>query len=221
MKKKSIARFVCLVVLIFGIPSCQDDCGDLNGPVYYDVEVTGFEIPLAEEMVSDELLCSKTQGNTNGEGCFIPYRGGNFVDAKDSLLLYIRPSLAQKMAESKKMFPSGGFWFASAAYACSPVMIPKYNQRLQELYIRSNKDFNSQFPAGTNLVSLFSVLTEENEFISLPVKIQNDTAFFLQEDHRALKFNESPEREGAHVLTFEAILNDTSFVFKSDTLKLK
>ena len=221
VRKSSILKVAIVSFLVFGFPSCQeDDCGDLGGPTYYDVKVTDYKVSRVEEFVNDPDICESYLDGNRLNSCYIPYRGGA-VFAEDSLLISILPVVEQEMAFRERRPASGGFGFISAAYACDPVVLPRPSQEFEGLHISSNEDFNAEYPAGTNLVDLFSIHSEEKGVMSLNDLIQQSPDQFLLDEKTVLKFHESPESPGDHILTFKVTLSDTSFTFKTHTLKLK
>ena len=49
--------------------------------------------------------------------------------------------------------------FINSAYACSPVE-PTTDDRIRDIKIFSKRDFNSEYPAGSNLAPLFDIIVE-------------------------------------------------------------
>lgn len=54
------------------------------------------------------------------------------------------------------VFDKINFQFIQSAYACSPI-VPASDDKILDIQIYSDKDFNAEYPAGENLAELFEV----------------------------------------------------------------
>jgi hypothetical protein len=103
--------------------------------------------------------------------------------------------------------------FASA-YACSPAM-DHARQMLNKISITSAQDFNSQYPAGTELASLFSVL-------DLPFASVADLPAGFPAPKTLTIFLKEQPAEGVHNFLVTINLNDgRKFEFTTGDIYLK
>ncbi len=141
MKNSDFAK-----AIIFSLPLALAACGG-NGdddckstPREYSVNhYQGYSL----EYTSDLKQAMTDQSNKPATpGAEIPWRRLALLLKADVQTYYVR---------------TPAFSLFASAYACSPAM-DRARQMLNKISITSAQDFNSQYPAGTELASLFSVL---------------------------------------------------------------
>ncbi|QCK16855.1 DUF5034 domain-containing protein [Mangrovivirga cuniculi] len=95
--------------------------------------------------------------------------------------------------------------FSTTAYACSPLVSYSLMDSVKSVVITSDNDFNSEYPAGTNLVGLFNMLDIGSERIPFSADNLNN-AYFLdnfQKDPLTLYITKAPGEASKHVFTIE------------------
>lgn len=142
MKNKVIYMISFYSLMVFAsIPSC-DDCGGLSDTKFKVVELS-------------EELQKATKSTTNGNW--------EFTDlSSDSIFFfeYAIHLIHEIEYFSDNRLPS--FNLIQSAYACDPE--PARSQdRLENIIIRSNTAFNTDYPAGANLSELFDVVVYSND----------------------------------------------------------
>lgn len=122
----------------------------------------------------------------------------------DSLGIEVLNVLVVAMQE----VPSGdGFGF-SAAFACSPPS-PDYADKIEDIQIFSNADYNARFKEGENLKSLLRVSSSAgSDYFTDGLKVDEYIASNNRIDERGLffTFSESPDESRLHDLTIRYIL---------------
>lgn len=139
MKKKIKFLFTSyLVILLFGTISCEDDCGgiskynitSLNGNTYKAIY---------SETFSDKLVLS---------------------EIIQSSVLYNEYSInitTQTETDYSLINELNSFNLISSAYACSPVP-PSTEDKIENIEIFANLDFNPDNSIGKDLVNLFDIV---------------------------------------------------------------
>lgn len=107
-----------------------------------------------------------------------------------------------------------GFSFINSAYACSPAL-PKSQDRISNIEIYANVDFNSNLTAGVNLASIFDI-NFLNDYESNFVK--SDLSFFLTEKpllpiQSSLLLKEAPESTKNFQFTVKIYLDGVDLDF--------
>jgi len=99
---------------------------------------------------------------------------------------------------SHRVSPLVQFSFISSAYACSPVQVPVLVNKLTNLKVVSNNDYNDSLPAGHDIQSLFITTSGQtlNEVFSNSVG-----------NEFGLRFQ--PAKESFHQFKFEFEYDDT------------
>ena len=144
--KKKIRFFVTsyILFLFLGIISCGDDCGPF---------------PDSFKVISLDWKTDKI--NYSGES-------GTYVELSEiinSTVLFNEYSI--KVTPEKETYYSlrselNSFSLINSAYACDPVP-PKTNDKIENIEIYSNIDYNLEYLKNENIVNLFNVIILDNE----------------------------------------------------------
>jgi hypothetical protein len=137
--KKEIKFFIrsYVIILFLGIISCEDDCG----PFPNKFKINSFN----SETLSLEILNKNYQIKLS--------------DIENKSVLFSEFSISL-IAESESYYASNRIMknsFIMRSYACSPAP-PKTDERITNIEIFTNNDFNSVNIAGNNINHLFDVL---------------------------------------------------------------
>jgi hypothetical protein len=172
--KKKIKFFITsyIVFLCFGIISCED-CG----PFPNKFKITSFN----SEILSIEIVNENYQIK--------------LLDIDNNSVLFSEFSIRLN-AESESYYASNGIMknsFIMSSYACSPAP-PKTDEKITNIEIITNNDFNSVNKAGNNISHLFDVLVLDffnsfpyykkfdlKEYINSNPSTANELIFILKE----------------------------------------
>lgn len=172
--KKKIKFFIksYIIILFLGIISC-DDCG----PFPNKFKITSFN----SETLSLEIINENYQIKLS--------------NPENNSVLFSKFSIRLN-AESENYFASNGTMknnFIMSSYACSPAP-PKTDEKITNIEIFANNDFNSVNKAGDNINHLFDVLVLDffnsfpyynkfdlREYINSNPSTANELIFILKE----------------------------------------
>lgn len=211
MSRSFFYKIALLSIFICGIPSCEEDCNccDLDGPTYYQARIVNFEVERVDKQIAPQD--------------WEAYRTGDTVKAQGDLLIYLR-SYAERVAFFKSPSRAEGGLMLPSAYACSPVYLPKTDQKFLRLSITSSQDYDQDHPAGADLMDLFMSSGEPerhtNQRLPLAQHLSENSDYFILQAPR-LYLNKSPDLPSRHVFQFSLELSDTTFSFQSPELILR
>lgn len=196
-------------MLVFGGCSLDDqnDCTSQSNTFV----VAGYNGLVAEG--EDELIF----GGAPGE---FATSGDDFNTTFDSLMIVYQAVVTPFVSEAKE--PKGSF--ISSAYAqCTPQPIQMVNF-IDSVYITSNNDYLTNFPAGSDLASLFTVrqFNEDVGFLAEAVRIPE----FLAQNRavRATSFEiyrpaQAPTVSNEHTFTITVVhLNENVYRFSTPNI---
>lgn len=159
--------------LILSVISCDDGCGGSYPGKY---KITKLNWYISEYSYSN---------NTNDENLNLTDLTNNTVTFNKYSIL-ITPEREYYFAMNYK---TTSFNVISSAYACSPVP-PSTDEKIKNIEIFSNKDFDENHLAGSNLAELFNIVVFGNNYIEkmdLTVYFSNDNQEAGQEIALLLK----------------------------------
>ena len=149
----------------------------------------------------------------------IPVEPDGSVNYQD-FYLYVRP----EAAFFSPIRATSSFNIISKTYACDPVP-PETDDRLLSLEITANRDFNSQYPQGENLVDLFDVnvtyyRTSDYDQFSLADFLSASRKF---PDAMTMRLREAPDTGEPFVFTLKFSIDGTDldyYEFNTDSFTL-
>jgi hypothetical protein len=209
-----MTRLIIFVLLFLMVLSCQDNnCGPFESTRYDITEIIVTPVVFEELPVNIGTPVTTTVPNT-----FESINSEKFI-LELSATVIKDPTYVENKLKKEFQF---SFSLINSAHACSPPA-PYTNEKIKVLNITSNQDFSDNYPAGTNLNSLFSV-----EYNDLGV-YKNDggstrSAFRLDEyvelkpnagQLLQLKLNQKPGPIKSHEFHIEYIHDDDEYFFIS------
>lgn len=195
MRSNTLIKLIACLLLVFGVPSCND-CGDDTLTLNYSLK--GYNSFVVEE---------------NFQGNWKVKLDSNKVDI-NVLRFNLKPILELKISSLKKW--NTNFSLINTAYACSPEDITNIDKNLIDFKITSSSDFSEQFKAGSNLNSLFQ--TFESSYFNIDQLLKNNkNELILGSGLYTLKTR--PEKELTHTFTFTVKFSDITYLFTSDKIK--
>ena len=208
MKQTIFFKLILLAIFITGIPSCQDEdmCGDLGGPYIYDARIIDFQVEIIEKQVAPTE--------------WQPYQQGETVNANE-LVIYLK-SYNEQIAFHERTIRGG--LFMNSAYACSPARVPRTDQEFVSLTITSTEDYDTDHPAGSDLIELFLTRGEQDGVndpkMPLSQHLAMNSDYFIL-NPPTLFLSKSPDNISTHTFKFELELSDTTFNFQTPEVILK
>lgn len=207
--KRRFSKLVLFTLFIFGIPSCQEDCDccDLEA-VYFAARVVDFDADEVKKQVAPKEWQAYLTGDT--------------INAIGDLSILLRTNF-ERIVFQKSSGRSVGF--VNAAYACTPALNPTTDQGFVSLGITSSADYNENYPAGTDLLDLFTTYTGSchsgnHEPIALTQYLEMYSQCFILSGTR-IYLGSNPSSPSAHTFEFELQLSDTTIHFHSPEIILK
>ena len=209
MKKKIKFLFTSyFVFFLIGIISCEDDCGGNN-----KYNITSFNWKTYQSTYSEtsdyKLILSEI--------------------IKNSVLYNQYSILITPQTETDYSFIDeiSSFNIISSAYACSPAP-PYTDDRIENIEIFSNQDFNSNNLKGKNLVKLFDIIVKDyfNEIIYERFDLTDylTTNPLVPSEEIVLVLKESPEMTAAHEFTIKYYQNGNKlsyFEFSTNPIEIR
>lgn len=193
-----------LSVVLCACTQSSDSCDDLKGIITHStIEVTGLQ--------------SVTIKSTNSETAENMAVDQNIGTAFSNLSISIDLSWIEEehrfRATNTFLYSLLG-WFLSPAVACSlPGYYEEYTSQVKTIGIFSDNDFNSEFIAGTDLATLFSV--EDAFEISASLATVNDNnslraarSYLLRPTWLNGQLVSLPVVPNSHIFTVSVTLND-------------
>lgn len=143
MKQKVILIFTgSFFLFVIGLVSCENECGPfpnkfkIIGLDWYTYKATYSETSVPMLILSD-------------------IENDSVVYNQYSIL--IAPIQETYFAQN---FNNWNFNLIKTAYACSP-LIPETDEKIDSIVIKSTKDFNENYPSGSDLADLFNVIVRD------------------------------------------------------------
>jgi hypothetical protein len=138
----------------------------------------------------------------------------------EEFYIYVRPEAAFFNPNRT----TSSFNVISKTYACDPVP-PETDDRLLNLEITANRNFNAAYPQGVNLVDLFDV---DASYLRSGVQNQFSLAEFLAFDRKfpdamTLRLREAPDAGEPFVFTLKFSIDGTdldSYEFNTDAVAI-
>ena len=188
MKKIFATAFILISMMGFMIlNSCINNCND--GPIIYTTDSISVDLLQINGISSGYRDYYTTQNINNTDTANIRY---------DSLIIGINS--VQKLVQEIK-------YFQGALYACSPV--EEYD-KITNVEITSDHDYNTLFPKGSNLVSLFNIHDGLETKGSGLINSVNNGLYFSQNIY--LKLNLAPVKKELHRFTFKFTLDNNKVI---------
>ncbi len=172
-----IIYFIVSIILL----SCTkeyDDCSGGAGTYYSNVHVLGIDYELYKRLDHD------WEANTMQPIEYDYLRIGLFCE--------------YEYYYSHRVSPPIQFSFISSAYACSPVQVPVLVNKLTNLKVVSNNDYNDSLPAGHDIQSLFITTSGQTLY-----------NVFSNELHGEFGLRFPPVKDSIHQFKFEFEYDDT------------
>ena len=138
----------CLI-LFLGVLSCEDGCPRSgSGPGKYTIISLHWEITsISYSTFSGDKLIDKID--------FSPLVQNSVLYSQYGISITPRTQFYYSSSRNKINTSN----FINSAYACSPAE-PTTDDRIRDIKIFSKRDFNSEYPAGSNLTPLFDIIVE-------------------------------------------------------------
>lgn len=199
-----LRKILLLSVFLTGIPACERrcDCCPIEGPVYFQALITDYQVAGLQKQISPSHWAS--------------YRNGDTIYAAGDLKIQLA-AVVEQIALLRAAPKQNGL-FMTSAYACSPIYLPRSDQRLLALSITSDADYDAAHPAGSDLKDLFESdapgPSSPTPKISLRQYLDEESDHFLLHEP-VLYFRQNPAQPSRHRLQFELQLSDTSFSFQT------
>lgn len=188
MKKLFATAFILLSMMGFMIlNSCINECND--GPFVFTTDSISVDLLQINGISNGYRDYYTTQNINNTDTATIRY---------DSLIIGFNS--VQKLVQENQ-------YFQGALYACSPA--EKYD-KITNIEITSDHDYNTLFPKGSNLVSLFNIHDGlETKGTGLINSVINGL-YFSQNIY--LKLNLAPLKKDFHRFTFKFTLDNNKVI---------
>ena len=142
MKKKLKFLFISyFVILLLGTISCEDQCGGDSKFIITSLDWKTYQSTYSETS-QEKLILSEINQNS-------------VIYNEYSILM-----TTQTENDYTVIDKFSSFNLISSAYACSPVP-PYTDDKIENIEIFSNRDFNSNNLKGENLVKLFDIIVKD------------------------------------------------------------
>ena len=163
-----------LFLFIIGLASCESDCGPfpnkfkIIGLDWHNYNATYTDTPDTDLMLNDI---------ENDSVVFNEY---------SILIVPIQETYFAQNFNNRK------YKLITTAYACSP-LIPETDEKIDSIVIKSTKDFNENYPSGSDLAALFDVVVRDlsnniydkkfslKDYLGTNPSIPNELALILRE----------------------------------------
>ncbi len=165
-----------LFLFIIGLASCESDCGPfpnkfkITGLDWYNYKATFSDFEDYDPILNLSAI-------ENDSVVFNEY---------SILIVPIQETYFAQNFNNRK------YKLITTAYACSP-LIPETDEKIDSIVIKSTKDFNENYPSGSDLAALFDVVVRDlsnniydkkfslKDYLGTNPSIPNELALILRE----------------------------------------